>query len=116
MFKKTLLIDLDGVLNEYKGDFNKEIIPPVLCGAKEFLQDISKKYDIKIFTTRNKIQAVKWLIANNLDSFILDVTDRKELAYLYVDDRCIKFQGDFKKLSSELDIFKTWYKNQFHLE
>ena len=64
MFKKTLLIDLDGVLNQYKGDFNKDIIPPVLNGAKEFLNKISQKYDIKIFTTRNKLKTVKWLIEN----------------------------------------------------
>ncbi len=37
MSKKTILIDLDGVLNEYVGNFDKEFIPPIKQGAKEFL-------------------------------------------------------------------------------
>ncbi|MBQ3310520.1 hypothetical protein IJG72_00430 [bacterium] len=111
MFKKTLLIDLDGVLNQYKGDFNKDIIPPVLNGAKEFLNKISQKYDIKIFTTRNKLKTVKWLIENELDIFIIDITDKKELAWAYIDDRCIQFRGDFKQLIHDLEIFKPWYHN-----
>ncbi len=53
--KKTLLIDLDGVLNEYKGNFDKGYIPPIKEGAKDFLKELSKDYEIKIFTTRNKI-------------------------------------------------------------
>ena len=111
MLKKTLLIDLDGVLNEYKGDFNKDFIPPILNGAKEFLQEISKAYEVKIFTTRNKLQVAKWLIENELDSFINDITDKKEIAWIYIDDRCIQFSGDFKQLLSDLQIFKPWYKD-----
>ena len=37
MSKKTILIDLDGVLNEYVGNFDKEFIPTIKQGAKEFL-------------------------------------------------------------------------------
>ncbi len=39
--KKTILIDLDGVLNEYIGKFDINLIPPIKNGAKEFLQDLS---------------------------------------------------------------------------
>ena len=35
--KKTILIDLDGVLNDYVGNYDKDFIPPIKAGAKEFL-------------------------------------------------------------------------------
>ena len=51
---KSILIDLDGVLNDYVGNYDKDFIPPIKFGAKEFLRDLSKNYVIKIFTTRNR--------------------------------------------------------------
>jgi len=50
---------LDGVLNTYSGNFDKNIIPNVKSGAKEFLKELLKDYDIKIFTTRNRHTASK---------------------------------------------------------
>ena len=35
--KKTILIDLDGVLNDYFGNYDKEFISQIKAGAKEFL-------------------------------------------------------------------------------
>lgn len=108
--KKTLLIDLDGVLNEYKGNFDKDYIPPIKKGAEEFLRELSKDYEITIFTTRNKILTAKWICENNLQGFITDITNVKELCYLYIDDRCIKFDGNFKETINNIQNFKVWYK------
>ena len=63
-FKRTILIDLDGVLNQYTGNFEKDYIPPIKEGAKEFLKNLSNNFELKLFTTRNKILASKWLIEN----------------------------------------------------
>lgn len=106
---KTILIDLDGVLNEYNGKFCENKIPAIRTGAKEFLTQLSKKYLIKVFTTRNKIQTVKWLIDNKIDNIISDVTDIKEPAWLYIDDRCIKFDGNYEEMTEQIENFKTWY-------
>ena len=78
--KKIILIDLDGVLNTYTGKFDKDLIPPIKEGAKEFLENLSKDYIIKIFSTRNKLLTAKWLIKNNIDKFIEDITNTKDLA------------------------------------
>ena len=112
--KKTILIDLDGVLNTYTGNFDKDFIPPIRDGAFEFLQKLSEEYQIKLFTTRNKILASKWVIENNLECFIEDITNIKELSYLYIDDRCINFNGNYKDLSEEIRQFQVWYKNNSH--
>jgi hypothetical protein len=109
-YKKIILIDLDGVLNEYKGIFNKDFIPPIKQGAKEFLSSLVDNFELKLFTTRNKILATKWLIENNIDNYFTDITNTKDLAWLYIDDRCINFDGNYKNLSNSLNDFKPWYK------
>jgi len=108
--KKTLLIDLDGVLNSYTGGFNKDYIPEIKPGAKEFIEKLTEKYEIKIFTTRNKILTSKWIIENNLENYILDVTDKKDLCWLFIDDRCIKFDGNYNNLYEQIESFKPWYR------
>jgi hypothetical protein len=110
IFKRTILIDLDGVLNEYKGKIDETFIPPIKSGAKEFLEKLSINFEIKLFTTRNKILASKWVIENSLEELIKDITNVKELSWLYIDDRCLKFEGDFSALLNNINSFKPWYK------
>lgn len=44
MVKKTILIGLDGVLNQYNGNFDKNNIPPIKEGALEFIQKTANYY------------------------------------------------------------------------
>lgn len=108
--KKTILIDLDGVLNQYNGNFDVNNIPDIRDGAEEFIKNLYDNYIIKIFTTRNKIKTVKWLIKYNIDKYIDDVTDIKEPAILHIDDRCICFDGNYANTINHIEKFKTWYK------
>lgn len=109
-YKKTLLIDLDGVLNQYNGNFDKNNIPPIREGALEFIQKVANDYELKLFTTRNRLLATKWLIENNLDEYFIDITNIKDPAWLIIDDRCVKFQGDYYNLYNEIKDFRVWYK------
>ena len=109
-FKRTILIDLDGVLNQYTGNFEKDYIPPIKEGAKEFLKNLSNNFELKLFTTRNKILASKWLIENAIDNLFIDITNTKDLAWLYIDDRCLKFDGEYSSLEEQINNFKPWYK------
>jgi len=109
--KKTILIDLDGVLNEYSGLFNENIIPPIKHGAKDFLEHLSQSYNIKIFTVRNKIVATKWLIENKIDHFIKDITDVKDpFTSLIIDDRALGFNGSFEEVLAKTKDFKPYWK------
>lgn len=108
---KTILIDLDGVLNEYTGNFDANHIPKIREGAAEFIKKLSKEYEIKLFTTRNKILASKWLAQSDLDGHVADITNIKELAWLYIDDRCLQFNGDYEKTYQSIKEFKPWYVN-----
>ena len=108
--KKVLLIDLDGVLNEYKGNFNPEIIPPIKSGAKEFLIELTKNFELKLFTTRPKELASVWVKKYELETFFSEITNEKSPAWLIIDDRCLTFDGDYASMLEKIFEFKTWYK------
>ena len=112
MLKKTILCDLDGVLNTYTGKYDKNNIPPMREGAYELIKDLSQNYRIVIFTTRNLLTVSKWIIKNGLEEFIDNVTNVKEPAYLLIDDRCISFNGNYNELKKQIDKFEVWYKAQ----
>ena len=109
-FKKTILVDLDGVLNTYTGNFNENLIPPIKEGAFEFIRDLSVKYKVKIFTTRNRLLVSEWIINNGLKDYVEDVTNIKEPSYLLIDDRCINFNGNYEDVQKQIENFKVWYK------
>ena len=110
--KKTILLDLDGVLNEYNGDYNPLYIPSIRKGAADFLKKLSKGYQIKLFTVRDKMLVSIWIIENNLQYYISEVTNVKESAWLIVDDRCICFDGEYSRLLDSINNFKVWYKKE----
>ena len=110
-YKKKILIDLDGVLNEYgKEKYNENYIPEIKKGAKEFLEELHKKFDLYLFTSRNLLLASKWLIDNNLDKYFKDVTNIKIPAFLYIDDRTICFNGDFQDTFENINNFSVYWK------
>ena len=109
MLKKTILIDLNGVLNTYTGKFDKKFIPPLKDGAFEFIKNLSGNYKIKIFTTRNLLLASEWIINNELKDYIDNITNTKDPSYLIIDDRCINFNGSYEDLKNQINDFKVWY-------
>ncbi len=108
--RKTILIDLDGVLNTYDGNYSENYIPEVKKGAKEFIKKLNKDYDLILFTTRNSLEATKWLIENKIDKYFKNVTNVKIPAYIYLDDRAIKFSGDYQNTIKQIEDFKVYWK------
>ena len=108
---KKILIDLDGVLNQYGNEkFDENYIPPIKEGAKEFIEELSKTSELYLFTTRNLILSAKWLIENKLDNHFKDVTNTKIPSFLYIDDRAICFKGNYTKTIEDIKNFKVYWK------
>ena len=109
MYKRKILIDLDGVLNQYGQDkFDENYIPDIKLGAKEFIEELSKSAELYLFTSRNLLLASKWLIKNDLDKYFKDVTNIKLPSYLYIDDRTVCFKGDYNQTLKDIEDFKVY--------
>ena len=110
-YVKKILVDLDGVLNEYgKEKFDENYIPKIKLGAKEFLEKLSMTNELYLFTTRNLMLATKWLIKNGIDCYFKDVTSIKLPSFLYIDDRTICFKGNYNETFEEIKNFKVYWK------
>ena len=79
--KKIILIDLDGVLNNYNGVYEDNYIPEIKDGAKEFLASLAENFELKIFSSRPALLVNIWLKTNKIASYISGITDRKEPAF-----------------------------------
>ena len=108
--RKTIMIELDGVLNMYKGKYDENELPELRQGAKEFVEKLNEDYDLVLLTTRNNLEATKWLIENKMDKYFKDVTSVKTPVYLYLDDRAIGFNGDYQNTLKQIEKFKVYWK------
>ena len=55
-----------------------------------------------------------WLSDNGLDKYFSGITNIKEACWLIVDDRCIKFNGDYDELLSDIMNFQVWHEKIEH--
>jgi len=104
--KPNISIDFDKVLHSYEYGFtNCEIYGTVISGSIEAVNELSKKYNIIIFTCRKPIRKVKkWLKANNI--YFDKVTDKKMVSSHYIDDRAVRFI-DWKTTMEEIENYEN---------
>ncbi len=125
VFRKTVAVDFDGVIHSYeKGWQDGSIYGTPIPGAFEALRKLMEDYYVFIFTTRNCQQIAEWLesygfttstddsrFAHDLiwdGSFwgtegVLLITNQKLGAIAYIDDRAIRFRGDWRETLAELE-------------
>ena len=110
MYRKTVAVDLDGVLAVYDGWKGENIIGDPMPGAREFLQKLKKKYDVVIFTSRARNVAWDWVHKHDLAKYVdeinycpVNIRFGKPVAVAYVDDRAVKFDGNFNDVLREVE-------------
>ena len=114
VYKPTICLDFDGVINSYsKWTGYGDIPDPIVEGARDFIDEAKKEYKICIFTTRAKTEegklAVKeYLVKNGIDAYDVEISDTKPPAIVYIDDRAICFTGTFTGLLEKIKTFKPW--------
>lgn len=109
MCKKRILVDLDGVLNLYRGCYNDEI-PSPMPNADFFLKELNKDFFVTIFSSRDPKLVKKWLIDNNLYIYVDDITNIKKPSFIIIDDRSLTFDGNYFDMLSKIKNFKVWYE------
>jgi len=106
----SLMVDIDGTLAEQKQGFDKYKPRPIdepLPYAKEGMTRLIKHFKIIIFSTRKQAEGEAWLQKHEIpyDSYM-----EKPLNFLIIDDRCMKFNGDWRRTVSDVGRFQPWYK------
>lgn len=125
VFMKTIAVDFDGVIHRYsEGWKDGDIYDPPVPGAFDALRKLLEDYYVFIFTTRNTMQIAEWLereggfkVTTDDSRFkhdlvwdgsfwgtpgVLLVTNQKLGAFAYIDDRAIRFRGDWRETLTEL--------------
>lgn len=131
-YKPTIAIDFDGVIHKYsEGWKDGSIYDEPIEGALKAIHELMKKYTVFIYSTRNPRQIVRWL--NKQDNYpfcgamaydlghgyearvipfwkkfwnkegVLGVTKRKLPAQVYIDDRALKFEGDWTETLAKIN-------------
>lgn len=108
--KNPICIDFDGVIAEYDGWKGEDDWGNPLKGAKEFLEKLNK-VDLRwvVFTTRPSDKVADWFKKHELPT-PEDITNIKIPSPVYIDDRVLKFDGDFDKLVKDLKNFNVYWK------
>ena len=124
--KKILLVDFDGVIHSYTSPWTTaaEIPDPPVEGAIAFLLGALKEYEVMVFSSRSHqpggISAMRrWLREHGAGAWhetpdgpgLEDISfpTVKPPAFLTIDDRCIRFTGDWPSME-EIKAFKPWNK------
>lgn len=113
--EKIVSIDFDGVLSQYDGWRGENITGEPIKGAKEFILNlINLGYKPVVFTTRKPELISQWLKEFGFPD--IEVSNIKYPSLVYIDDRCIKFDGNFLKLIDDLKEYKVyWSKRDYKI-
>lgn len=118
-----IAIDFDGVIHSYSSGWQgpSNIPDPPFAGAMDWLNNLTKA-GIKwcVFSARNLFSEgppaiLSWLEENGCDIAHLNLKDhfpaKKPHADMFLDDRGMRFEGDYSTLTPEfIKNTKPWYK------
>ncbi len=103
--KKTVAVDFDGVLNDYTGWKGEDDLGQPTAGTQQFLSLLDADYRVVIYTTRCMSRVRVWLKEHGLSGYVDEVCNEKPMAVAYIDDRAIRFDGDYGSVLVELASF-----------
>jgi len=123
MFRPILLMDFDGVINSYSSGWKGiEVIPdPPVPGVFEWMADAMLHFDIAIYSSRSedphgRRAMFEYILKHTSEEFVrqLDFPITKPRAFLTIDDRCIRFDGDWANPllnPALLREYRSWYQS-----
>lgn len=95
--KKIICVDFDGVIHAFsKGWHDGSIYDKPVPGTRDALEKlINGGFEVVIYTIRDDNKAIEaWLKKWQLPK--LRITQKKIMALAYIDDRGIRFQGNWE--------------------
>jgi hypothetical protein len=120
--EKTIAIDFDGVINSYKSGWKgpTETDEPVLSAAESISSLFNRGYKLIIFSTRAStpegVETIREYLRKHTENDLLvnsiEITDRKPISDVYIDDRAISFTGDWEDTLKKIDDFEPWTEQE----
>lgn len=107
--KPIICLDFDGIFNNYQG-YDGDNIGQPRPGIEKFLQELNKKYRVWICSVRRYSKIQVWLDQHDLLKYVEFVTSYKPPAVAYVDDRAIRFNGNYEETLKEIKKSKPYWK------
>lgn len=109
--RRTVCLDFDGVLHSYRSGWcGAEVIPdPPIHGTKESVAFLRQQYRIVVLSSRCHTEAGRkavtaWLEKH--DIVVDEVCEHKPPAHVYVDDRAVRFRGNWDDLVADIRSFR----------
>ena len=108
---QTICLDFDGVIHSYQHGWQGEAIisdPPV-HKVDLAIKELRRDYRVVVFSSRCRtdegVAAIEaWLKKHNIE--VDEVCRHKPPALVYVDDRAVRFSGDWQQTIAEIHSFK----------
>jgi hypothetical protein len=109
---RIVCVDFNGVLDAYAGWKGDRHFDEPRDGAREFLEElVRREFAVVVFTTRYAPDVWQWLRMHGLADLVVEVTDRKLPAHVFVDDRAVCFKGDFAAALDAIDQFAAHWES-----
>ena len=109
--QRTICLDFDGVLHSYRSRWcGSEVIPDLpIHGTREAIARLRQQYRVVIHSARchsegGRKAVQSWLDRHNI--VVDEVCEHKPPALIYVDDRAIRFRGNWDEVLDEIRDFR----------
>lgn len=109
--RRTICLDFDGVVNSYRSGWSgiDSIPDPPIHGTERAIDRLRRDYRVVIHSARCATetgrQAIEaWLKKYNIE--VDEVCEHKPPALVYIDDRAIRFQGNWADTMTALNEFR----------
>lgn len=109
--RSTICLDFDGVIHSYQsGWMGEEIIPdPPIHRVDLAVKRLRKDYRVVVFSSRCRTEEGRKAIADWLAKHQIEVDEvcaTKPAAHVYVDDRAVRFTGDWDQTIEDIYGFR----------
>lgn len=114
----VMCIDLNGVLDTYAGWTGQYENYAPRPGAREFLAALKEAgYSVVICTAQpsERLAEVEaWFLEHDMLQFTTLITNEKPPAEAYLDDKAVRFDGDYEAALAALKGFKSYWQTDDH--